>query len=184
MLRDGKDDLCLVYLSGPMTGVDDHGLAAFAAARATLRDRGYSVLCPSEVSSVQPNFAREDHLRRDFNFVLLADEVCVLPGWQHSKGAVIEVNLAIALSLPVWEFQSGLRIDGELAAGIDVRRSLLPVDFGEWAGTEGEEVHPVDARLNPCRAMRVLSRGASASPCDLPGGHPGPHRNEDVGAAW
>lgn len=94
------------YLSGPMTGYEDFNQAAFAGARADLRAQGLTVLCPDE-SSRDGTFPQEEayrpqHMRRDVEMVLGVDEVVVLPGWEHSRGARLEVAIALEIGIPVW----------------------------------------------------------------------------------
>lgn len=184
MLNDsGNHAPCVVYISGPMTGTSDHGVALFSSARDVLRSSGYMVLCPSEASGVHQHYGREKHLRRDFSYVLLADEVCVLSGWERSKGAVIEVNIAIAVGLPVWEFETGQRIDALIAKQIDVRRSLVPMDFDAWFAEEVSEEPEASEGDLICPSTYVASRGASLSHCALKMGHVGEHRSV-AGVGW
>lgn len=92
-----------VYLSGPMTGLPDFNYPAFNAVAAKLRGLGYSVVNPAE------NFGgRGDHpagrtayMRVDIGHVLNVDAVVVLPGWQNSRGARLEVAVALEIDLPV-----------------------------------------------------------------------------------
>ena len=46
-----------------------------------------------------------DHMREDIRALMLCDEIHLLPGWQNSRGARIELDLAVALGLRVWEVQ-------------------------------------------------------------------------------
>lgn len=100
-----------VYLSGPMSGYDDWNAPAFTEVRETLRSQGLTVLCPAEMSShgtfPRTHEARPQHMRRDVEKVLEADEVVVLAGWEKSRGACLEVAIALEIGIPVWDVDLG-----------------------------------------------------------------------------
>lgn len=173
----------IVYISGRMTGVEDHGTSAFADAREKLRSEGFTVLCPSEASishNASEKRSREFHLRRDISMVLLADQVCVLPGWELSKGAAIEVMVAVALGIKVWEYDTREVINDEVLETMDPRRFIMPISFEEWYGDDidpnfkehYQQDHPVEEQ---CPATSAPFRGASAMRCNRAEGHRGEH---------
>ena len=179
--------LGVVYLSGAMTGIEDHGLTMFGHARGVLRGEGYTVLCPSEASLAQNTVevrTREFHLRRDISMVLLADQVCVLPGWEVSKGAAIEVCLAVAIGIPVWEFDTREFIHEAVLETMDPRRFIVPVDFMDWYEPEEEpecdfksEYQQEMPPPEQCTREHIPFRGASSSRCIKVEGHKGDHED-------
>jgi len=89
-----------VYISGPMTGHPDYNFPAFMAAEDKLRDLGYDVINPARIEHKD----KEDWvscMRQAITEMMRADAVTTLPGWMTSRGAKIEVDLAIKLSIPV-----------------------------------------------------------------------------------
>lgn len=88
-----------LYLAGPMTGYPDYNRSAFLKSAYLLTSAGYRVVDPSPYDD--PDFAWTDYLRRDLKLVLGCDGVAVLPNWQCSKGASLEVYVAQALDMPV-----------------------------------------------------------------------------------
>jgi hypothetical protein len=90
-----------LYLSGPMTGYADFNFPAFHAHAKRLRHKGYTVLNPAENFAGNAALPRETYLREDLGMVLRADAVAVLPRWNYSKGARLEVAVARAIGLPV-----------------------------------------------------------------------------------
>lgn len=79
-----------MYISGPMTGMPLHNLAAFMAAEARLIAMGYRVLNPARIGDT-------DGLRDwrgwwPVNAAMLrgADAVYMLRGWEQSPGAFRE----------------------------------------------------------------------------------------------
>lgn len=86
------------YISGPMTGYPDLNYPAFFAAEEAVRALGHETLNPARHPS-QKSWA--DYLRLDLADVLAAEQVVVLPGWEASRGAALEVHVAHALGMPV-----------------------------------------------------------------------------------
>ena len=95
-----------VYISGPMTGYPEYNHPAFHAAEADLTALGYDVLNPAR-HPVASGMTWADYLRADLADVILADAVALLPGWEASRGARLEVHVAHALgmsTLPIAQF--------------------------------------------------------------------------------
>ena len=88
------------YISGPMSGYPDYNRAAFHAAAAALRV-SRDVANPAElVLGEDAEWA--DYMRH--HLATIADEVTevvVLPGWEASRGARLEVHVAHALGIQV-----------------------------------------------------------------------------------
>ena len=100
-----------IYISGPMTGHPDNNMYAFQMAQTTLKEHGYNVLNPHEIAeTVNIRFFEmgkvakyEDYLKEDIIQMLThADTVLVLPGWCNSKGAKLEVAVALACGIKVY----------------------------------------------------------------------------------
>ncbi|SEI17012.1 DUF4406 domain-containing protein [Pseudomonas asplenii] len=89
-----------VYLCGPMTGLPDCNYPAFHAEAARLRDLGHHVENPAE----NPKPVRDKwelYMRMSIPQMLTCDTVATLPGWEQSKGARLEVEIATQLGLRV-----------------------------------------------------------------------------------
>ena len=93
----------IAYISGPMSGIVGYNYKAFNAAAKELRGRGWRVINPVELDARTKKKALvwEDYLRRDIPEVLKCDKVFVLPGWERSRGAKLEVLIAHSLKIPV-----------------------------------------------------------------------------------
>ena len=91
-----------VYLSGPMSGYNNHNFEAFNEMAAWLRARGHEVVNPAEMGVIgDENGPYETHaeklpmyLRRDLPAMLTCDGVVLLDGWGKSRGACAEVWVA------------------------------------------------------------------------------------------
>lgn len=89
-----------IYLSGPMTGLPDYNYPAFNQVAADLRAKGYTVENPAE-NPKPTSDAWSDWMRLAIKQMMDCDCVVMLSGWQASKGAMVEVRLAIDLGLTV-----------------------------------------------------------------------------------
>lgn len=96
-----------VYLAGPMRGHEDYNYPAFHKAAAQLREFGYEVLNPAEFFDGDQSLGVDEYLRYDIEQVLTVDGMYVLPGWQESAGARLEVAVARAIEIPVYEYPTG-----------------------------------------------------------------------------
>lgn len=94
------DRMKRIYLSGPMTGMPDLNFPAFNAAASALRSAGHDVVNPAEIN---PDSAMpwEQCMRADIKALCDCDTIAMLPGWENSKGAHLEVHVAHRLGIKV-----------------------------------------------------------------------------------
>jgi len=94
------------YLSGPMTGIPEYNFPAFHEAAAVLRQRGYNILNPAELKrSIEDNVPRSFYLRGDLKELLDCQGIILLPGWEFSRGAELELGIARQLDFDVLEYE-------------------------------------------------------------------------------
>ena len=99
-----RGDPHLLYVAGPMTGISEWNAPAFQKAQSSLMAQGWEVVTPLDLVPVDhPDQipAWEDCLRHDLQAVLLCDGVALLPGWEQSRGASLEVRVANTVGIPV-----------------------------------------------------------------------------------
>jgi len=89
-----------LYLAGPMTGFEDFNFPAFHKMAADLRARGYVAENPAEHGVVE-GADWTDYMAYDLTRLGLCAQVAVLPGWENSKGARLEVHIARELGMKV-----------------------------------------------------------------------------------
>ncbi len=108
-----------IYLAGPMTGIEDWNFPAFFKLEEDILKFAPETLVINPAHNDGPTYEEalesanskryswDWYMRRDLKHVLEADALCVLPGWQNSKGASLEVHVANSLGLPIYVFQDG-----------------------------------------------------------------------------
>jgi hypothetical protein len=112
-----------VYLAGPMRGLPQNNHPAFFAAAKRWEDQGHEVMNPAQTSRAMGYngaLADTDPHRRlvmylDIGCIYHAEAVVVLPGWERSGGATVEVALAVFLQLPIFDAETGNQIYPEHA---------------------------------------------------------------------
>ena len=89
-----------IYISGPMSGIDDYNKTAFNAAAAKLMAMGHKCSNPAEIPK---GWTYRECMARDLAWICNhADALVRLKGSVNSKGAAAEQALAQALGLPVY----------------------------------------------------------------------------------
>ena len=104
-----------IYLSGPITGVEDYHLN-FLKAENQVRDifKNDEVINPMWTGNLLPSGSHEEYMTICFALVGMADKMVMLEGWQQSKGARMEEKLAEEMGIDVLE----LGASGEIKACI------------------------------------------------------------------
>ena len=114
-----------LYLSGPITGNLDY-IEDFAVAERLLKERGYMVFNPASLGEGLPDW--ESYLKRDLPYLVDCDGVFAMPGWEKSKGAQLEIDVARKLGLICLTESGGevVKLEGRKFDGGKVRWELLP----------------------------------------------------------
>lgn len=89
-----------IYISGPMTGLPGLNFQAFNDAAYTLRSAGHVVVNPAEINP-DSTMAWEACMRADIKALCDCDTIALLPGWENSRGAHLEVHIAHRLGIKV-----------------------------------------------------------------------------------
>lgn len=92
-----------IYLAGPMSGLPEYNFPAFFQAAEFLRERGLIVENPAEHAQRNSQPSWEGYMRQSIKILMMCDEFYLLPGWNKSSGACLELMLACALKMPVHE---------------------------------------------------------------------------------
>jgi len=111
-----RDYYAKCYIAGPMTGIENFNFPAFQEASNTLRRAEWFVYSPNENDAERGEEAREDgvpqyplkhYMVTDLAQVCKSDAVFFLPGWENSKGAMLEFTVAQALEIPCYLYSNG-----------------------------------------------------------------------------
>ena len=85
-----------VYISGPITGVDNF-LENFNNAELYLKNHGCEVVNPAKINQNMPaDTTYEEYMKIDLAMLDMCDAIYMLNGWQDSKGANREFGYAWA----------------------------------------------------------------------------------------
>jgi hypothetical protein len=110
-----------VYTAGPMTDKPNYNHDAFVQLAKDLRALGHQVVSPVELdkedgfdpTSGPDGWAKpkeyKHFLSRDIRVIAERNVqgIVVLPGWEKSKGARVEVMFGLALGLPILKLRGG-----------------------------------------------------------------------------
>lgn len=101
------------YLAGKMTGEPEHGFPLFNEVAAQLRAKGITVFNPAENAgdgdAAEADKSKRAYFIRKDIFAIVGngwtsppvDAVVVLPNWYLSRGARLEVEVAMQCDIPV-----------------------------------------------------------------------------------
>lgn len=106
-----SDLVVTVYLSGPMTGLPEYNYPEFFRCEKILMDLGFRVVNPAR-TGVREGWTWRDYLIKDLIDLLTSnvDIVATLDGWENSRGASLEVEVAKRLEIPVLPFEEVVKM--------------------------------------------------------------------------
>jgi len=90
-----------IYISGPITGMQDLNRKAFLDAQRTLEQMGHIAINPFNIKN---NGTWNDAMRNDIKALCDCDAIYMLKGWSKSRGAKIELMIAKKLELIIFHF--------------------------------------------------------------------------------
>ena len=100
-----------LYIIGPITGKEDDNRKEFERAKAGLDEAGFRACTPFDVVPQDSEYSRlwSFCMKHSLGYIAFAWDIenepprfgiALLPGWEQSKGATIEHDLAVALGIP------------------------------------------------------------------------------------
>jgi hypothetical protein len=94
-----------IYISGPMSGHDNLNFPAFFHAEEWIKRIGYNPVNPARLPA---GLSYQEYINTDLEIIaIMADALLMLPGWESSKGAKLERELAVKLELKIMEVENG-----------------------------------------------------------------------------
>lgn len=170
------------YLAGPMRGYPEFNFPAFHEGASALRNIGWKVWSPAERDEAEGFNPKTDeantlayYMQFDLPAVCQSQVVIVLPGWEDSTGARLEVHTALTVGIPVHAYEGGLVTE------IPVHSEAPVIDYGEKVRYRDEEtgyeketsVYRFD--LVPPDALAELARVYGTGEQKYPSGPDGPN---------
>lgn len=92
-----------VYLAGPMTGLPNFNYDAFLKSAIAWRRAGFRVLNPAENYGGDQKRTYPEYIGAALNLLLMAEAIALLPGWERSTGARLELHIAQLRKYPVYD---------------------------------------------------------------------------------
>jgi len=105
------------YLSGPMRGYEDYNHPAFRSAEDALSrwirtevdagrwpllaDEGFKIINPARNFNGDTSLSLDKYMRKDLSQVVKSDVIVLLPLWEESEGANLELKVAQACGLDI-----------------------------------------------------------------------------------
>lgn len=152
----------VIYVSGPMSGYPEYNYPLFADVAAMLRRHGYQVINPAESDSEAKDKTWASYLRKDIRHLMDCTHVVVLPGWERSKGAGLEVYIARQLDMPILEMQVENR--GTRQERVTLIPYYEPMAVEALRLTSGDRIesydHPLDDYAKTAALWTTVLRGA------------------------
>jgi len=91
----------IVYVAGPMTGRPEFNFPLFNLTAARLLGMGWLVENPAD-NGGDTTLAWDYYMREGIKQLVKCTSIALLPEWEQSRGARLELRIAIALDLDVY----------------------------------------------------------------------------------
>ncbi len=156
-----------LYIAGPMSAHANDGFNfdAFWAADAALRELGHIPVNPARPEDLdaagKPTQTREQFMRRDVEWLLGADGVVVLDGWEQSRGALLEVRVARDTGRIVYRLEGADLVEEDYEPVLEEAQRLVTGDRGANYG------HPLDDFQRTADMMTAADLKPPFSPEDV-----------------
>lgn len=95
-----------VYISGPISGYDiQERRMVFGQVANRLVELGYDVVNPMDNEDDSHRLTWEEYMRKDITQLMQCDCIVLLSGWEKSRGARLEKQIAEELGMEVLNYE-------------------------------------------------------------------------------
>lgn len=104
------------YVSGPISNCLNDNKVAFDETSRKLRELGHHALNPFDLDLVE-NVGKDwnNNLKRDIKYLMDCDGLVLLPNWEISRGAKLEVFVATSVGIPSFYLIHGELVEVPMA---------------------------------------------------------------------
>lgn len=124
------------YLAGPMTGYPEFNIPAFRAAKVELDKLGFNIALPVDIDNADQKEGWQwgDYLAEDIRLICNeCDSIVLLPEWNRSRGAKLEVAAGLMQSLKFPEFRFWYYEPAIKKASMRSAAAIAAVWSGSWS---------------------------------------------------
>jgi uncharacterized protein DUF4406 len=89
-----------IYISGPMSGLPDFNFPMFFEAENQLQELGFDFENPARNKTAEPTW--ENFMRLALAQLVRCDAILLLPGFEKSRGARVELEIAGLLGIKIF----------------------------------------------------------------------------------
>lgn len=108
-----------------MSGLPNFNTPLFMATAQKWRDAGYFVQNPVELGGLDQSKDWRTYMIVDLTVIMLAcDAIAVIPGWEASKGARVEMMIARAFGLEIYDAETFELINPKISLCIEGAEEL------------------------------------------------------------
>jgi len=107
MIKNFKPTNMKIYISGKITGIEAEARVNFAVAENIVKTLGHAPVNPFKIKH-KKDALWADFMKKDIRTLVQCDAIWMLPDWQASKGARLELQIAYKLGLKLF-FQSEIK---------------------------------------------------------------------------
>jgi len=162
-----------IYIAGPMTCYENYNYPAFFDMEEKLEKLKLVPINPAWSSGrtlekalidldKNPDTRWQDYIRKGIALLSNCDSICLLPGWQQSKGARLEFQIAQSLGLQAFVYKKGKLIprvsiigfSGYARSGKDTAAQVL-VNKGWKRASFADGIRNALFKLNPSVMIEV-----------------------------
>lgn len=89
-----------IYISGKITGIEEKAFVQFENKEAELKARGHDVVNPMKLPHDHDKHWHS-YMREDIKALCDCNTIYMMKGWEDSKGAIMEHEIAVSMGLKV-----------------------------------------------------------------------------------